>query len=34
MPDIQLIGDKKLVAKLKKNMQLDLVKKAILVNGA
>lgn len=34
MPDIQLIGDTKLVAKLKKNMQLDLVKKAIRVNGA
>lgn len=34
MVEIKLVGETKLVAKLKKNMQMDLVKKAVRVNGA
>lgn len=34
MAEIKLVGETKLIAKLKKNMQMDLVKKAIQVNGS
>lgn len=34
MAEIKLVGETKLVAKLKKNMRLDLVKKAVQLNGA
>lgn len=34
MAEIKLIGETKLIAKLKKNMDMDLVKKAVRLNGS
>ena len=34
MAEIKLVGETKLIAKLKKNMDMDLVKKAVRLNGS
>lgn len=34
MAEIKLVGEAKLIAKLKKNMDMDLVKKAVRLNGS